>query len=126
MMKSGGRKPNQQQRREGAKAQVGNLLSGSDRPFGAVGDGVFFDMEADFGFGRGWWGRHELADGFKEGTDGGIVALEALFQIGQFACKLFVEGQRLAQADEGPHDRDVDLNGLFAPQHARKQGPPVR
>ena len=30
--------------------------SGLCSPAGAVRDGVFFDVEADFGFGRGRWG----------------------------------------------------------------------
>ena len=50
-------------------------------PFCAVGDGIFLDVEADLSWRLVRLGRfHELADGVKEGTDGSVMAFDALLE----------------------------------------------
>ena len=58
--------------------------------FGAVGDGVFFEVIADFGFGRCWRRSRELADGLENCFERRIVFL---LQVGQFASQLGVSYQ---------------------------------
>ena len=49
-----------------------------------VRDRVLSDVKADFPGGlAGLGGRHELADGLKQRADGGVVALDALFEFSQ-------------------------------------------
>jgi hypothetical protein len=80
-------------------------------------------MEANLGFWRfGRRGSHKLTDGFEEGTNGGVVALDAVFQFSQLAGKLSVGGEGLAELHESAHDGDVDLDGTPAAQDAGKHG----
>ncbi len=61
---------------------IADRRMGSSALPGAIRDGVLFHVEADFGSGRSGRRGHELANSFKEGTDGGVVAFEAAFQFG--------------------------------------------
>jgi hypothetical protein len=88
---------------------------------GAVREGVFFDVEADFGLGLGRRGG-ELADGVEERANAGVVALNLALQLGEFVGEFTMQGQGLAQADKHAHDGDVDLNGARAAQDAREHG----
>jgi len=45
------------------------------------------------------------------------MALQAPFQLGELAGKLFIGGEQAPQADEGAHDRDIDLHRPAAAQH---------
>jgi hypothetical protein len=87
-----------------------------------VSNGVFFDVEADFGLGRSRRWGHELADGFKEGTDGGIVAFDPLLQFNQFSREFDMAGKHLAELNEGAHDSDVDLYRSAAAEDAGQHG----
>jgi hypothetical protein len=66
--------------------------------FRAIGDGVFLDVEADFGPRRLFrHGRtHELANGFEEGTDGVVMTFDAFFQFGELGNELDVAAEDLA------------------------------
>ena len=89
---------------------IPHLSSFSSDP---VWHGVFLDVEADFGFWRLRRGRgHELADGIEEGTDGRVVAFDALLQVGQFAGEFGMTGQHLTELNKGAHDRNVDQLGI--------------
>jgi len=65
----------------------------------------------------GIW-SHELTDSFKHLLDGGVVFLVLFLQNVNFRRKVFVGCQQFAQSDKCAHDRDVDVNGAFAPQNA--------
>ena len=58
---------------------------------------------------------HELADGFKEGGDVVIVALDATFQFDEFNGELAVRAEQFAQFDERAHDLNAGLDGDRAP-----------
>lgn len=65
-------------------------------PDGLVRDGVFFDVEAYFGF---RWSRrrgHELADGLEQRADRSVVAFNAFFEIGEFGSEFFMKGERFS------------------------------
>jgi hypothetical protein len=65
---------------------------------------------------------HQLADGFEDNLEFLVVLAELVFELFQLAGKVFVGGQQLAQADEGAHDGDVDLDGAAAAQDAGEHG----
>ena len=55
-------------------------------------------------------GGQQLANGFKEVGDGGIVSFKFSLQFGQLAGKFVVSGQQLAKVHEGAHNNDVNIN----------------
>ena len=86
---------------------------------GAVRDGVFFDVETDFGFGQRWRRGHELADGVENRFELGIVFL---LQVRKFASQFAVAEEHFPQAYERAHDGDIDLHGPPAAHDAGKHG----
>jgi hypothetical protein len=71
----------------------------------------------------GWcrW-RHELTDGFKEGTDAFVVAFDLSLQFPELDGEFPVGGQGFPETDKGPHDRDVNPDRPLGPEDARKHG----
>jgi hypothetical protein len=51
-----------------------------------------------------------------------IAPTRLLFQPGQALGQLLVDGQELAEADKGPHDLDVDLDGAGTAKEPREHG----
>lgn len=63
----------------------------------------------------GIWGCHQIADGVKDDLELRVVLL---FEGIEFPGKVGVRGEHLAQADEGTHDLDVDLDSALAVKDA--------
>ena len=69
--------------------------------------------EADAaGLGFRW--RHELADGVEYHLE---LAVVFLLDRSEFARQVPMRSQQLAQPEERPHDRDIDLDGTLALQN---------
>jgi len=64
-------------------------------------------------FRRRW--RHEFPDRVEDTLKLGVVFP---FQSSELARQLFVGSEHSAQADKGPHDFDIDLDGALATQDA--------
>lgn len=69
-------------------------------------------------FWRRFWG-HEFADGVEDDLELPVVFL---FERVEFFGEVGLGRQYPAQADEGPHDGDVDLYGAGAVEDARQHG----
>ena len=67
-------------------------------------------------------GCDELADRFEEIADGFVVAFEAALEFGEFAGKLAVTGEQLAELNEGTNDRDAHGDGARAAEDAGEHG----
>ena len=96
------------------RTRVASFCSGLSSLPDAVRNGVYFDVEADFGFGRRRWWGHELADGAEDRLELGILSA---LQVGQFASEVGVGREHFTQAHEAAHDGDVDLHGAGAAKH---------
>ena len=86
-----------------------------------LGQTVLLHMESDFAWGLAG-GVGESTDSVKQGFDSLVVALEAALQFGKLPGQRFVACQHPAQADEGAHDRDVDLHSPLASQDGVRWG----
>ena len=73
-------------------------------------------------FCRRGWRSHELSDGLEDDGELLVVLAKLAFEIGEFAGQVFVRRHNSAQADEGPHDRDVDFDGTVAIEDAGEHG----
>lgn len=72
-----------------------------------------FAFETDLvTFGR-WLRGHNLSDGVEYDLELGVIFI---FQSGESSCEFFVRRQHLAEANEGAHDFNIDLDRAFATQ----------
>src|SRR2546425_10511054 len=77
---------------------------------------LFANMKPDLSL---WWSwrKHQLADGVEDDFELGVVFV---FQRRKLAGQFCVGEEHLAQTDKCAHDRDVNLHGAFAIEHARQ------
>jgi len=63
-----------------------------------------------------WWDRlfDQLADGFENLLNVGIMALVLLFELVKLLGEFPVCAERLPEPDKGAHDGDVHLHGPIA------------
>ena len=59
---------------------------------------------------------------FEDGKDLLELFVIFLFETLNLVTKQFVACQDAAKLNEGPHDRNIDLNGSLAPKHTGKHG----
>src|SRR5260221_14246909 len=67
----------------------------------------------------GWRRGHQLANGFENDPE---VFVIFLFQFLELAGQVLMSRKNLAQAHEGAHDGDIDVNGALTAKHAGKHG----
>jgi len=84
----------------------------------------FFDEKSDLPL-PGLRRFHELADGFEQGADVGIVTRDFPFRLGQLGRHFFVRGDHLTQSDQGPHHKDAHLHGSRRAEHTRQHDGPM-
>ena len=78
----------------------------------AVRDGVFFDVEADFGFGGRGWRLEQRAELLEDFAQRGVVEQQGFVYFGEALEDGGVGGEVLAHFDEGADD----VNGSWRPR----------
>jgi len=63
-------------------------------------------------------GLHQLAKHFKRSLNVVVMVGQRPFDFGETLCEIGVLMSQLSYPDERPHDRDVDLHGAVAAEHA--------
>lgn len=88
----------------------------------STGEKSWLGVETDFALRLGL-GRHQIAQGLKDGLNGLVVLIELAFQIGQLAGHGVLGGQVPSQADKGPHDLAIDRHRFGTAQHTCEAQP---
>src|SRR5437867_1729669 len=104
----------QQSRVRSPDSEVQRLSSGQLRAvfsFDAVGDGVFFDVEADFGLGRQRWRLEQRAQLLVDVAQRDIVHQQGFIYFGQAFEDGCVGREFFAHFDEGTDEIDAHRNG---------------
>ena len=89
--------------------------------FGAVGEGVFFDMEADFGLGRRRRRFQERTEFLVDVTQGAIVQEQGFINLRQALEDGGVGGEVLAHFDKGADDVQAHGNSAGAVENGGGQ-----
>ena len=82
-----------------------------------VTDGVFFDMEANFGFGRLWRRFQQWAELLEDFPQRYIVNQQRFVYLGQASENGRVRGDILAHFHESPNDIDAHSDGTRAVEY---------
>lgn len=86
--------------------------------FDAVGDGIFFYMEADFGFGRGRGRLKQGAELLVDVAECAIVQEEGFINFGEALEDGGVGGEIFAHFDEGADDVNAHGHRTGAVEHS--------